>query len=213
MSWTIKETEENGNDIRRLEAAMNEASKKGILMFCAAGDKGSHQDKEYPAAYNPTRIFRIGAAKANGNVWDWVGDPRNLDFILPGHEVVDRNPHGAPLEKFRPRTGSSVATALAAGLAALVLHCVRLSAIHTDTLGPSATKSAVAISDFNNLQKHDNMKAAFKAIGTSEESQNKFIEVWRHFSKAEEALRRSDQLGKLEIVANLARNLITKRDL
>ena len=36
------------------------------------------------------------------------------------------------------------------------------------------------------------------------------LEFWRHFSKAEDALRRLDQLGKLEIIANLARNLLCK---
>jgi hypothetical protein len=45
---------------------------------------------------------------------------------------------------FEERTGSSVATALAAGLAALVLHCVRLAAIQAEADGASSSSSAVA---------------------------------------------------------------------
>jgi hypothetical protein len=45
---------------------------------------------------------------------------------------------------FEERTGSSVATALAAGLAALVLHCVRLAAIQAEADGASPSSSSVA---------------------------------------------------------------------
>jgi hypothetical protein len=209
MSWTIKETEDNHEDIKALEAAMSNAWERGILMFCSASDKGAHHDKDYPAAYNPARIFRIGAAKANGYVWESAGDLRNLDFIFPGHEVVSRNAHGAPMEGFQPNTGSSVATALAAGLAALIIHCVRLGAIYTQTLGTvNPGPGAVTTKNFVDVKKHDSMKAVFRAIGTSDDGGHKFIEVWSRFEKATKRLK-EERDGKLEVIADLASGLVS----
>jgi hypothetical protein len=187
---------------------MRRAVNAGILIFCSAGDTGAHQDTDYPAAFNPNKVFRIGAAKANGNVWDWAGNLNNLDFIIPGHEVLERTPGDAPLQNFQPQTGSSVATALGAGLAALIISCVKLGAMHTQIVGVSPT--AVTMKDLIDVKKHENMKAAFDAIGTSRESQNRFIEVWRLFDKAAKDIKPLDKDRRLGIVANLARNFVRK---
>jgi hypothetical protein len=204
MSWTIKQPEDAAEK-RRFDNAMDKAVAQNILIFCAAGDAGAHEDSDYPAAYNPNKVFRIGAAKADGNAWSWAGHLNSLDFIIPGHEVVERESRDIMLQNFKPHTGSSVANALGTGLAALIISCVKLGAIHTHLKGASAT--SVGINHLGSLQKHAKMKAAFKNIGTSEESHNKFIEVWRRFDETETNFKGRDKDRQLDHIAKLARDL------
>lgn len=207
MSWTVKEPP-IGEDKERFDKAMARAVTQGILIFCAAGDTGLHQDTDYPAACSPSKLFRIGAAKADGHVWSWAGNLASLDFIIPGHDVVERQVGDAPPAGFQPQTGSSVANALAAGLAALIISCVKLAAIHTHITGHSAT--AVATRDVHDVMRFEKMKAAFKAIGTSEETKNKFVEVWNMFDEGGKEFRGWDRERRLEMVADLARGFVRK---
>ncbi|KAJ0131502.1 WD repeat-containing protein slp1 [Fusarium oxysporum f. sp. albedinis] len=133
MSWTIKPPEgELKGEFNR--AILNAIDKHRILIFCAASDQGQSADLSYPHG-SSNQCFRIGAAKATGNILETVGDSHNIDFILPGHEVVvDTNEMKTQLEKFEAHSGSSVANGLATGLAALVIECVRLGAIYTREL-------------------------------------------------------------------------------
>lgn len=203
MSWTIKQPE-NRDVKKRFDDAVRRAIDSGILLFCSAGDKGAHKDSDYPVASNPSKIFRIGAAKPNGNVWDWVGDINSLDFIIPGFEVFDRED---PLHDVQAQTGSSVATALGAGLAALIFCCVQLAAMHTQMSQPPGTKVVTAVKreHLGELKNHEKMKAALENIGTSKESQNKFIEVWKAFDKD---FQNSDKEKNWELVTGMARDLL-----
>ena len=76
-------------------------------------------------------------------------------------------------------TGSSVATALAAGLAALILYCVQVRVL----LARPEHEKQKARRDFQTIKKHDSMMRALKDIGTTEASNHKFIEVWEVFGK------------------------------
>ncbi len=135
MSWTIKKTTENATHIEDLEEAVKTAATNGILMFCAASDGGAVTDLTFPAESGRDSVFKIGAATEEGKAWKWVGEGNNIDFIFPGLKVVQERYHQeALLQKCNLLTGSSVATALAAGLAALVLDCVKLAALHYTNL-------------------------------------------------------------------------------
>lgn len=134
MSWTIKKTEENTSHIESLEKAVQAAAKDNILMFCAASDGGAVTDQTFPAESQRESVFKIGAATEEGKAWKWVGEGKNVDFIFPGHEVVQERYKEALLQNCNLLTGSSVATAIAAGLAALVLDCVQLAALHYENL-------------------------------------------------------------------------------
>lgn len=218
MSWTAKQHENNDKDREKFDTTVRRAVNSGILLFCSAGDKGAHEDSDYPAASNPRQMFRIGAAKANGNAWDWVGDINNLVFIIPGHEVPERTPGDDLLQTTRPQTGSSVATALGAGLAALIIFCVQLAAMHTEmsqqlSQAVGMVPTAVNMKDLADVKEHESMKAAFNAIGTSKESNHKFIEVWKLFDKAGKDLKPLDKEKRLEILADLGRKFVRLRDL
>ncbi|KAM6513565.1 hypothetical protein FALCPG4_015958 [Fusarium falciforme] len=144
-----------------------------------------------------------------------MGSPRDLSFIVPSHKVISQNPHreGALPDDFEERTGSSVATALAAGLAALILHCVRLGAIHTEREALCGVRSPTAVSDADveSLKKHYNMHGVLRAIGL-DEGQQRFIEVWRRFDGPAQELKSpgiNSSAESLDIVAKLARDLVS----
>ena len=205
MSWTIEATGSNGSDIAALEAAIDDAAKAGILMFCSANDQGIARDRSFPSASSTKHIFKIGAAEASGNIWKWAGDPADIDFIFPGHNVVKERPNDAPLDKCKTLTGSSVATAIASGLAALVLYCIQLGALNTQYLKLSG--AATTMKDFEAVKKHERMKEAFMAIGV----QKKYVEVWDFFGEAAKKAESATREGKMSIMADLSQRLKTTK--
>lgn len=219
MSWTIKPPTEpvKLEFDNAVHLALN--GKNRALMFCAASDQGKFADRTYPHRSNPSS-FRIGAAAATGKIMDTVGDADDLNFIFPGHEVVVDNWYDdvkdASLKTFEAHTGSSVATALAAGLAALIMECVRLGVVHTNETPGKQQDATVAIraEDLVSIKDRDTMKSALLSIGTDINTRNLYLEVWRFFEdkakKLEEARLNCDPEGQLEIIAGLARNFLRK---
>lgn len=215
MSWTIKPPTEPTKKADFDHAINNALNIKGLLMFCAASDQGKSADLMYPHGSNPNS-FRIGAAKATGSMLDTVGDAHELSFIFPGHEVViDHNYQDVQdktFQKFEAHSGSSVATALATGLAALVMECVRLGIMHTNETNQSDHTVAITKEDLTKIRERQQMEHALTSIGTSHLTKNKYIEVWKTFSGAAEDLKNSegDRIGQLGRIAGLARMFLRK---
>ncbi|KAF4457029.1 intracellular serine protease [Fusarium austroafricanum] len=213
MSWTIKAPE--GEKKKEFDDAIHNAlSNKGILMFCAASDQGKSADLTYPHSSNRTS-FRIGAAKSTGSMADTVGDADALDFIFPGHQVVVNGSDGvydSDLEKFEAHSGSSVATALASGLAALIIECVRMGVFYTNKTKQDPSM-AIRKDDLAKIRERNNMKAAMESIGTSRNTDGKYIEVWHKFDPVAEKLRLNDgsSIDQLEWIANLARHFLRNK--
>ncbi|KAJ4244398.1 hypothetical protein NW762_014526 [Fusarium torreyae] len=213
MSWTIKPPE--GEKKKEFDDAVHNAlNNKDILMFCAASDQGKSADLTYPHASNRSS-FRIGAAKATGGMAETVGDAHQLDFIFPGHQVVvsgSDDVYDTDLQKFEAHSGSSVATALAAGLSALIIECVRLGVFYTDKTKQGDPTMAIRKDDLIKIRKRENMKAAMESIGTNRNTDGRYIEVWHKFDPAAEKLRQNDgsPIDQLEKIANLARHFLQK---
>ncbi|KAB5545922.1 hypothetical protein GE09DRAFT_1132964 [Coniochaeta sp. 2T2.1] len=191
MSWTIERTDLNKDDIVELERAIEEAAAKNILMFCAATDQGAYRDRTYPAASGTKKLFKIGAAEASGAAYKWVGDQSAVDFIMPGHQVVLERHDDRNVTKFTPLTGSSVATALASGLAAIVLYCVQLGGVVK--ADGNQKEEATALQQYSALKDHERMKEALGRIGLDKTSEHKYILVWNRFG-----LRKNSTLKKSE---------------
>jgi hypothetical protein len=87
-------------------------------------------------------------------------------------------------------TGSSVSTALAAGLAAMIIYCIKASVLTVQTangsqgsgslLGTLPTDAAESIAHF------DEMKRAFASLGTL--TKNNFVQVWEELDKISDLL-------------------------
>lgn len=184
MSWSVPKPAEGSREKASFDIALKNAIDKGILMFCSSGDRGDLESPDtYPGAFSRAKIFRIAGATSKGRDREGTPKPESFDFLFLGEEVVEHRPKGVP--KSQPYSGSSVATALASGLAALVFHIIRLGALAHELTAKSRTKEAstqgVSVDDFTDTRSRihaaEYMRTAFKSIGMNEEN-HKFVEVW-----------------------------------
>lgn len=136
MSWTIAKTENNKPGMAQLERALQEARKANILMFGASSDQGWNEENPgLPSGF--PGVFCIGAAKSSGKAEDQ--SEKEARYVFPGSagnsdlraSIAQRQGdlQVTPLEAAPTPNSSSFATALAAGLAALILYCVDLTEI------------------------------------------------------------------------------------
>jgi hypothetical protein len=130
MSWAIdKDGAVDTSKERQLRDAIKMAADAGILLFCANPDKGegNPDNRTYPWLLDSQRIFCIGAANQDGNRWAQI-DSRDTscNYYFPGVElgiqvVSTAKKHlGEPPHEWHKHSGSSLACALATGLAAMV---------------------------------------------------------------------------------------------
>lgn len=217
MSWTIKPPKEATKKklfTDTITSAM--FNSKDTLMVCAASDQGKYPDRTYPHAVN-SNISRIGAAAATGNLSDTVGDPQRLGFILPGQDVVIDNWYedveDEALANFEAHTGSSVATTLAVGLAALIVECVRLGMIHTNNSPQHQQQDptlVITVDDLQQIRDHETMKTAMSAIGTDNNTDHLYLKVWEWFDAQKLKVARGRPGGELEFISRLARHFLRK---
>ncbi|KAM5519720.1 intracellular serine protease [Fusarium oxysporum f. sp. phaseoli] len=177
-----------------LHAVLKRAVENKVLMFCSAPDKGKFTELDYPSGPWPNSFFRIGAAYSNGTVFQWTPEV-GITYILPGVDVVQdqikggSSKSGEGSKSGKNLTGSSVATALGAGLAAMIIYCVKASILSVKTANQN--KAAIhPIPDDRAIQvaKPDAMNRAFASLGST--TSNKFIQVWEELDKARVILER-----------------------
>ncbi|PYH90812.1 hypothetical protein BO71DRAFT_386856 [Aspergillus ellipticus CBS 707.79] len=216
MSWTLRESENTQAGIDALREAIRAALDANILLFGSASDAGAVTEIEYPCFYD-RRVFRIGAAMADGRVYGPTGNPQHLSFVVPGHKVAPRSPYmvqGLPID-LEEKSGSSISTALAAGLAALVLHCIRLGILQAELeIRQTGRRSptAVRLSDLEKARDYHGMRSILRGVGLNEDNQ-KYIEIWRRLDGPVKCLKspsgENADMTALEIVARLARDLVS----
>jgi len=208
MSWSVS-VPNKGDERDRFDAAIRRAIADGIVMFCAASDQGTTGDKTYPYASNPGAILRIGAATDTGLPTDYVGDPKELNFTFPGHEVLlkDDTPDKHLGEV---QTGSSVATALAAALAAVVLECARLGHLRTTRM-PREDRERMSFPITADDVTRLDAAAVQDAFVKMSKSRTSYIWVWETFTpEINEKIKDGTNDEKLEVVANLAWKFLGK---
>ncbi|KUI69258.1 Major intracellular serine protease [Cytospora mali] len=212
MSWTINvpNTENDGDtrDMKELDDALMEAQKANILMFCSASDEGAKQADTYPSRAIPGKIFKIGGATANGELYEPVGDINSVDFILPGNLVAGEELTDTAINKVHYWSGSSIATALAAGLAALILYCAQIRIVRA---GPSRSpEREAATKDFELLRQHDKMMTAFRNIRLGG-STKKYPMVWDLFERKVQMSQSATFRGDpIDLLAEVAKDLCTR---
>lgn len=116
MSFTMLET------TPALKQSIKDANQEDIVMFCSSHDEGSNVPESWPADAPETKT--VVACDEYGTLFREI-EPKKYDYRIPGVNV----PAGTVpfLESNTHITGSSVATATAAGLGSLMLSCARLS--------------------------------------------------------------------------------------
>jgi subtilisin family serine protease len=117
MSFTMLTGGESGGE---LDTAMTNASTAGIVMLCSAHDEGPKIDTAWPASYQGANKLTIAACDEYGRLLRQM-ESKDYDFSIQGQQVAAGViPFLEPIERI---SGSSVATALAAGLSSLILSC------------------------------------------------------------------------------------------
>ncbi|KAL7949471.1 hypothetical protein V8C42DRAFT_351045 [Trichoderma barbatum] len=190
MSWTIPVPAEGSKEKQRLDSVLKRACNEKVLMFCSSSDQIS-TTLHYPSAYKRSQFLLIGAAHDDGSAYGHAG--RDNDFIFPGVNV--RTNDGASLPSYlatktfltTESTGSSIATALAAGFAAIIIYCFKAS-----VLGIAITRvrsnsyideaDIVRPVDLDKLSDPSVLKRAFGRVGEMESGS--FIPIWEKFKEA-----------------------------
>jgi hypothetical protein len=219
MSWSIKN---DGNaselvDLERLENKLRHCANAGKpLLFCSVPDIGqSSSDLYYPFGCNDVQNkFKIGAATADGGTNSWTG--KETTYNLPGTNISLRKGDKLEEEEISPKTGSSIATALAAGLAALVIHCVRLGAIYNDQ---KPTPNGVTSRTLEKTKTFNLMRAVFdnlKSCAGENNSEHRlgvehmFVGPEKRLKKLQEGSDYNSDEKMWNEIANLARSLVTQ---
>lgn len=185
MSWTIKK-DANQNDF---EKAISTAITNNVLLFASLREAEDALVAEnfYPVSLDG--VFRIGSATRFGNQAEsFSGDSNVAQYILPGREVLLKL--GTESTEIQ---GSSVATALAAGLAALILHCADLA--------DKANSQKSGTQKGKELRNKANMKKVFDRMSYMSNRKN-YPEVQKYFKMQGEDLTDEDIEGTVNAVTS-----------
>lgn len=98
-----------------LEKAVQYASDKGVVIFCAAGNSGPDVDVMYPAKYDS--CIAIGAIDKNLKRTRFSCSGESLDFLAPGQDIFGC----VPGNKYALMSGTSMSNPYAVGCASLLL--------------------------------------------------------------------------------------------
>jgi hypothetical protein len=208
------------NELKRVVLKAKEAKKRIPLMFCAMRDDGEPgaNKEDLPAGMQECKTFRIGAAEASGSVYSrlsYSDAHRQTTYLFPGVDIQDvlysdaanvvgeANPDMGDLQLSAKApegltvmngvTGSSIATALAAGLAALLLHCTKLGVYYTQQVrgNPHPIQPEAVAKNGEFAQ----MSSAFDKLCSINKQNLKYANPADRFQSAIQQLKRFDDDG------------------
>lgn len=167
MSWLFRYTqavEEHTNELTRL--LDHSPYSKPPIMYCAAKDTRGDDSASatyYPAGCNLTQT--VGAADIHCKPKPYV-TLEDTEWLFPGTNVFED-----PAD-----SGNSVATAVAAGVAALVLFCLNDVGVQWDQIKPKVTPKQLMEQLFKGLQ--------------DEHSKTKYVDLAKLFKFEENELEK-----------------------
>lgn len=107
-----------------MEWWVNKAREKGVIIVCSTHDEGTRSPTSYPAEWKQQGILVITACDEYGRLLRDI-DEKQYDYMVQGQNVAAGV---IPfVESSDYLTGSSVSTALAAGLSSLILTCSKVA--------------------------------------------------------------------------------------
>lgn len=109
--------------IRELKEAIKAAANSGILIFCStADDRTEARTSIWPADCD--QVIKVAASDPYGRALP--DSERQVDVVVDGDRLTAHGPKYMKNHAEKVISGSSVATALAAGLASLCLCLIRM---------------------------------------------------------------------------------------
>ncbi|KAF5703617.1 peptidase S8 S53 subtilisin kexin sedolisin [Fusarium mundagurra] len=115
----------NQNAITSLERAIQAAANDDILLFCAVQDSSHYESntQSFPQKSDTKKLIIVGSADEDGDRSKFVNE-NSFNYLFPGEIVI-------PEILTEDDKGSSVATAVAAGTAAMILWCAEYHSLAT----------------------------------------------------------------------------------
>jgi hypothetical protein len=157
MSWTFNQkTHEDPRETADFKAKIEMASRKHILLFASLNDKEYNTDVAnfYPVGMK--EVFKIGSAKKWGANADF-SVAGTAEYLFPGQEVELKDQEGETIHT----SGSSLATAFAAGMAGLILFAMKLHVQSGDDVVPDEVKEK----RLSEAKGRDGMAKIFNKLG------------------------------------------------
>lgn len=122
ISWVMKKNHpELEEAVRRALNRKGEHPHRPILVFCSTADEGVYSGTVYPAAYDG--VVNVAATDQYGRMTP--ASANGVDILVPGQDIVAEGPSYMDKYITSSVSGSSVATATAAGIASLALLLLR----------------------------------------------------------------------------------------
>jgi hypothetical protein len=108
-----------------IQSSIVSAYQSGIIIFAAASNGGGNSGLAYPA--NQNEVICIGASDGKGNKSDFTPGPYPdvTNFTTLGEGVTSSWPKALGQERTKIMSGTSVATPVAVGIAAMVVGYLR----------------------------------------------------------------------------------------
>ncbi|RLL98705.1 hypothetical protein CFD26_100564 [Aspergillus turcosus] len=142
MSWVTKTQEADlQNAVKRAADNASNNKSRPTLMFCSTADEGAFAGEVYPVDYADS-VVSVAATDTWGGLTSKSDRQKPVDIRIPGEDLEAPVPQY--LENVSSRvSGSSVATALAAGIASLALLLLRTYNDNNADLRPFYTKKGI----------------------------------------------------------------------
>lgn len=177
------------HDVPKISQALTDAVhyKKGhLLLFAAASNSGGNSRLSFPASH--PLVTSIRATTYDGGFPSYNPPPEDdegICFGTLGENVLSAWPPKLDEEEETYQTGTSVATPIAAGVAAFILEYIRCE--HgKDLLGQGLPGFDMI---WDKLRRKKGMEILFKHISSSRDNKHFYVAPWRLFPAVEDPLR------------------------
>ncbi|PNH07896.1 Subtilisin NAT, partial [Tetrabaena socialis] len=140
---TSSDRAQAAQELRLYERAVQPMAQKGVLLVAAAGNEDTDLDQVrnvnmpyLPCTLDLPNVVCVAASNSNNQIWReiasnrWIGTNTGrttVDIAAPGSRIISTVPGGGATGAYGDKTGSSMATPIVSGAAALVLSVLGAS--------------------------------------------------------------------------------------
>jgi hypothetical protein len=183
ISWVMKTNHQLLHDAIKRAVEPKEDNARPTLVFCSTADEGLYSGTVYPASYDG--VVNVAATDQYGHMKP--ASATGVDILVPGENIVADGPSYMEEDSTSSVSGSSVATATAAGIASLALMLLRtFNPTRSDEPGyvnlrQFYTRDGI-LGVFDKMNNKTNVNISSGVVPTSlfSDDKKKLAEAWKH---------------------------------